>query len=263
MNDENILEINHVSKSFQIDGKSVKVLDDISLEIKRGEFICIVGFSGCGKSTLLRIIEGLEARDEGDILIDGKSVREPGNDRAMIFQEPRLFPWLKVRDNIAYGIQDHLRQKMSKQQLTELTDEYIQLVGLEGFENASPKQLSGGMQQRVSIARSLVAKPEVLLLDEPFGALDAITRMNMQKEILRIWQQNKTTMVLVTHDIDEAIYLADRVVILSQRPGGVKKIVNVALERPRKRTDISFSEIRRKIFQEFFDEDHYDEDYII
>jgi sulfonate transport system ATP-binding protein len=260
---ENILEIRHVCKSFQIDGQSVSVLKDISLEISEGEFICIVGFSGCGKSTLLRMIEGLETRDQGDILVNGTSVTKPGTDRTMIFQESRLFPWMKVRDNIAYGIQDQVRKKMSKEELKERTDQYIRLVGLEGFENASPKQLSGGMQQRVSIARSLIAEPKVLLLDEPFGALDAITRMNMQKEILRIWQQNGTTMVLVTHDIDEAIYLADRIVILSQRPGEIKKIVNVQLERPRKRTDISFSEIRRRIFKEFFDEDNYDEDYII
>lgn len=263
MSEEKILEIRHVSKSFQIDGQSVKVLNDISLDIYRGELLCIVGFSGCGKSTLLRIIEGLETKDEGDILVNGKSVHELGRDRTMIFQEPRLFPWLKVRDNIAYGIQDELRRKMSKKELTQLTDQYIQLVGLKGFENASPRQLSGGMQQRASIARSLIAEPEVLLLDEPFGALDAITRMNMQKEILRIWHQNRTTMILVTHDIDEAIYLADRVVILSQRPGEIKRIVNVHLERPRKRTDISFSELRRKVFKEFFDEDSYDEDYII
>jgi sulfonate transport system ATP-binding protein len=263
MSDDIILHIEHLNKSFNIDGKAVPVLQDINLDIKRGEFVAIVGFSGCGKSTLLRILSGLETKNEGQILLDGKEISGPSLERSMVFQEARLFPWMKVSENIKYGLSKEERKRLGKEQVREQVDRFVKLVQLEGFEQAYPSQLSGGMQQRVSIARSLIANPEVLFLDEPFGALDAITRLGMQDETLRIWKENKTTMILVTHDIDEAVYLSDRVVILSQKPGQVKKIVNVKLPRPRKRTSIEFSEIRREIYKQFFDETDMDMDYVI
>lgn len=254
MENDTILEINHLKKSFLIEGKEVPVLEDINLNIRRGEFVALVGFSGCGKSTLLRILSGLETRNGGEVKLDGESISGPGLERSMIFQESRLFPWMKVKDNVRYGLSKEKKKSLGADGVEELVHQYIRLVKLEGFENAYPSQLSGGMQQRVSIARSLIANPEVLFLDEPFGALDAITRIGMQDEILRIWRENKTTMLLVTHDIDEAVYLSDRVVILSQKPGRVKEVVEVNLPRPRKRTSMEFSEVRRRIYKRFFDE---------
>lgn len=264
MNTKTILEIKNLKKSFLIDGNEVPVLKDINLSVEKGEFVSIVGYSGCGKSTLLRILSGLEKYNSGSVLLDGRTISGPGLERGMIFQEARLFPWMKVKDNICYGISKEKMQELGKEKVKNLIQKYVNLVQLNGFEDAYPSQLSGGMQQRVSIARSLIANPEILFLDEPFGALDAITRMDMQDEILRIWKENKTTMLLVTHDIDEAVYLSDRVVILSSKPGIVKKIVTVDLARPRKRTSMDFSEIRRKIYKEFFDErPDIDVEYII
>jgi len=258
-----ILQIRHVKKSFDIDGGKLDVLEDINLNIQRGEFVALVGFSGCGKSTLLRILSGLETKDSGEILLDNKEVVGPGLERAMIFQESRLFPWMRVEDNIRYGLTKQEQKRLGKEKTLEKVHEFIKLVKLEGFEKAYPKQLSGGMQQRVSIARSLIANPEILFLDEPFGALDAITRIGMQEETLRIWQENKTTMVLVTHDIDEAVYLSDRIIVMSPKPGRVKDIVEVKLDRPRKRTSIDFSEVRRKVYKSFFDEADVDVEYMI
>ncbi len=261
--EEHILEIDHVNKYFNINGEKMQVLNDIDFQVKEGEFICIVGFSGCGKSTLLRMIGGLETIEHGNIIMDGKKISMPSLERGMIFQESRLFPWLKVKDNIAFGLSDAERKKLGKKGVEARVNELLKLVELESFANASISQLSGGMQQRVSIARSLIQKPRLLLLDEPFGALDAITRINMQTEILRIWKEEHITMVLVTHDIDEAVFLADRVVVLSSRPGTIKKIVDVKLARPRKRTGIDFSEIRREIYKEFFDETESEIEYMI
>lgn len=264
MGQDTILDIRHLQKNFPIDGESVSVLQDINLEVRRGEFISIVGFSGCGKSTLLRIISGLEKKSGGEILLDGKEIIGPGLERGMIFQESRLFPWMAVKDNIRYGLSKEKQKQLGKEEVARLVNQYIELVQLKGFENAHPSQLSGGMQQRVSIARSLIAQPELLLLDEPFGALDAITRIGMQDETLRIWKENKTTMILVTHDIDEAVYLSDRIVVLSQKPGRVKEIVDVPLPRPRKRTSIDFSEVRRKVYKLFFEEsDDLEAEYFI
>lgn len=258
-----ILQIKNIKKSFSINDSELQVLDDINLDIKRGEFVSIVGFSGCGKSTLLRIISGLEIKDQGEIILNGKSVSGPGLERGMIFQESRLFPWMKVEDNVRYGLSKEICQELGKEKVEEKVREYIKLVQLEGYESATPKQLSGGMQQRVSIARSLISNPEILLLDEPFGALDAITRIGMQEEILKIRKENKTTMLLVTHDIDEAVYLSDRVVILSSKPGRVKDIVDIRMNHPRQRTSIDFSEARRRIYKRFFDETAYEIDYFI
>ena len=263
MNEDIILSLKEVNKDFWINGEKLHVLDGIDLEVKRGEFVCIVGFSGCGKSTLLRMIGGLESIESGSILMDGKPVTGPSLDRGMIFQESRLFPWLTVSENIEFGLPEEEKKKLGKAAVKERVEELLRLVQLEGFGKARISQLSGGMQQRVSIARSLIGKPEILLLDEPFGALDAITRINMQSEILRIWREQKTTMILVTHDIDEAVFLADRIVVLSSRPGSVKKIVNVEIGRNRKRTSYEFSEKRRTIYKEFFDEAEALEDYVI
>ncbi len=263
MSNNNILSIKHINKDFDINNEKLHVLDDINIDIKEGEFVCIVGFSGCGKSTLLRMIGGVESIEDGTIEMNGEPVTGPGLNRGMIFQESRLFPWLSVRENIEFGLIEEEKKRLGKKAVRKKVDELLSLVELEGFGDARISQLSGGMQQRVSIARSLIGNPKLLLLDEPFGALDAITRINMQSEILRIWKEEKTTMLLVTHDIDEAVLLADRIVVLSNRPGSVKKIVNVSLARPRKRTGIDFSEFRRIVYKEFFDESDFDEDYII
>lgn len=255
METENILKIEHVNKTFEIDGGNLEVLRDISLDVRKGEFLGIVGFSGCGKSTFLRILSGLEVRNGGKLELEGKEIKGPGLDRGMIFQESRLFPWMRVKENVLYGLERKELKKLGKKATNELAKKYIKLVKLEGFENAYPSQLSGGMQQRVSIARALIANPEILLLDEPFGALDAITRIGMQDEILRIREENQTTMILVTHDIDEAVYLCDRVVVLSRQPGEIKEIVDVNLPRPRNRTSVEFSEVRRKIYKLFFNQE--------
>lgn len=257
------LSISHLNKNFEMDGTMLEVLKDINLDVKPGEFVSIVGFSGCGKSTLLRLICGLEKAASGDIIVDDEKVIGTGLDRGMIFQESRLFPWFTVGNNIAYGLSKNEKKALGKAGVDKAVDDMLKLVQLENFKSAYPKQLSGGMQQRVSIARSLISNPKVLLLDEPFGALDAITRIDMQNETLKIWKEEKTTMILVTHDIDEAIYLSDRIVILANNAGGVKKIVSVDLPRPRKRTSIDFMEIRRKIYKEFFDEDTEMSDYVI
>lgn len=252
--EEKQIEINKVNKKFKIDGKYVDILNDINLDFKKGEFISIVGASGCGKSTLLKMISGLESIEDGEILVGGEKVTKPSLKTGMVFQESRLFPWLSVTKNIEFGISEKNKQLSNKKNRRKLANELIELVGLTGFEKALPRQLSGGMQQRVSIARGLINNPDVLLLDEPFGALDAITRINMQNEILRIWQAEKKTMVMVTHDIDEAIYLGDKVVVLSSRPGTVRKVIKVDLPRNRDRNSTQFGILRKEIYKEFFDD---------
>lgn len=244
------VKIDHVRKVFSINNSELEVLSDINFEVKQGEFLSIVGASGCGKSTLLKMIIGLEQPTEGQINIGERVVTKPSIDCGMIFQEARLYPWLSVQSNIEFGI----TRKMSNDERKHFVQQHIELVGLKGFEKALPKQLSGGMQQRVSIARALVNRPEVLLLDEPFGALDALTRINMQNEVLRIWEVEKKTMMLVTHDVDEAIFLSDRIVILSSRPGQVQEIINVDLPRPRERSSEEFMRIRMRIMNYFFQE---------
>ncbi len=252
------LSIEHLYKEFQVNNTGVSVLNDINLSIKNGEFISIVGHSGCGKSTLLRIVAGLESCSSGTVTLGGRAISKPGIDRGMIFQDHRLMPWMTVKDNIAFGLYN-----LSDQEKQKLINEHIELVGLKGFEKAYPHQLSGGMAQRAAIARALVHNPRVLLLDEPFGALDALTRIQLQQEILKIWEKEATTMLLVTHDIDEAIFLGDRVVIMTNRPAAIKKIIKVELPRPRDRTSYEFSQIRRSIYTEFFGEITELMDYII
>jgi sulfonate transport system ATP-binding protein len=243
------LNVKGLSKSYQVKSGEVIALQGIDLSIREGEFVAIVGSSGCGKSTLLRIIAGLENGYSGEVRIGGRRIAGPGLDRGMVFQEHRLIPWLTVEQNVAFGLNG-----LENGRRDTVVREHLELVGLAGFAKALPHQLSGGMSQRVAIARSLVNNPQLLLLDEPFGALDALTRIQMQQEILRIWEVERTTMVLVTHDIDEAIFLGDRVVIMSNRPGTVKKIIPVQLPRPRDRSSYEFVQIRKEIYAEFFAE---------
>lgn len=243
-----ILDIEHVKKYFQIKNEEIKVLEDIDLKIRPGEFVSLIGSSGCGKSTLLKLIIGLEDVIDGSIKFNMTKKHGKDDICGMVFQEARLVPWLNVKKNIAFGIKD----KFSKEKVDEIVDKQLKLVGLEQFANALPSQLSGGMQQRVSIARALATDPEILLLDEPFGALDAFTRIKMQNEMLELWEKEHKTMVLVTHDIDEAIFLSDRIIILSDHPGVIKKELKVDLARPRDRGSYEFSKLRKEIFTEFF-----------
>jgi sulfonate transport system ATP-binding protein len=241
------LAIESLGKTFRQNGRAVTALHGVSLDVRPGEFACVVGASGCGKSTLLRIISGLEPEYQGRAALSGEPIRAPGLDRGIVFQEHRLFPWLTVEENVGFGL-----DALSETERRRAVDEHISLVGLGGIERAYPHQLSGGMAQRVAIARALASRPRVLLMDEPFGALDAFTRMQMQAELLRIWQAERCTVVLVTHDIDEAVYLGDRVVIMSPRPGRVRTIADVALPRPRDRVSPEFQRLRATIYRELF-----------
>jgi sulfonate transport system ATP-binding protein len=252
------LQVRSVSKTFGSNGSGLLALDDINLDIPPGEFTCLVGGSGCGKTTLLRIIAGLESGYSGTVLLGENRVVGPGLDRGLVFQEHRLLPWLTVQENVGFGISD-----LPSAERSERVQQYIDLVGLRGFEQSYPHQLSGGMAQRVAIARALVSHPQLLLLDEPFGALDALTRIRMQQELLRIWETQRTTMILVTHDIDEAIYLADRIVIMSPRPGTIKQVFRVEMPRPRDRTGNQVAELRKSIYREFFTKEDAPEDYEI
>lgn len=246
INQAGAVHIEGINKVFQDQsGREVEALSDINLQIKPGKFISLVGPSGCGKSTLLRLIAGLETASEGVIRLDDEDIKEPHYSRGLVFQDPTLFPWRTIRKNVAVGL-DARGVSRDKQQEV---DDYIKLVGLAGFENSYPHQLSGGMAQRVALARALVNHPKVLLLDEPLGALDAFTRMQMQDEILRVWRARGTTMIFVTHDIDEAIYLSDHIVIMTPRPGKIREIINVSLGRPRNRNHPDFFRIRSKILE--------------
>jgi sulfonate transport system ATP-binding protein len=255
---EEYLTIEGLNKSFDRDGEQLQVLKDINLQVKKGEFVCIVGASGCGKSTLLRAIAGLDPEHEGDVRLEGRQIKKPEKDRGMVFQEHRLFPWMTVEENIRYVLNEGTKQEKQK-----IVEENIRLVGLNGFEKVYPKQLSGGMAQRAGIARALANRPRLLLLDEPFGALDAFTKIQMQQEVKRIHKQEHTTMILVTHDIDEAVFLADRIVVMTERPGRIKKIVHVELREPRDRNGSDFMDIRKEIFDEFFETDRIEEDFVI
>lgn len=252
------LEIKHLNKTFNVDGKKVNILNDINLEIKKGEFITIVGHSGCGKSTLLKIIAGLVGYDDGEIIRNGSKVVGPDKDCGMVFQEHRLLPWLKIKENIGFGL-----DKKDKAKWNDLVQKQIELVKLKGFENAYPSQLSGGMSQRAAIARGLVTNPDILLLDEPLGALDALTRVQMQKELLRIWQEKKTTMIMVTHDIDEAIFLATRVVVMSARPGRIQEIIEIEGANSKVRNSSDFAYYKNKVYSHFFKETQEEVEYVI
>jgi sulfonate transport system ATP-binding protein len=234
-----------VSKAFVSGGRTLEVLRNIHLTVLAGELLCVVGTSGCGKSTLLRAIAGLESIDRGALTLDGEPVRGPGLDRGLVFQEHRLLPWLTVLDNVAFG----LGPNASADAWREASD-YVALVGLGGFESAYPHELSGGMAQRAAIARALIGRPRVLLLDEPFAALDAFTRIQLQEEVLRIWRRERTTIVLVTHDVDEAVFLGDRIAVMSNRPATVSGLVEIDLARPRNRTDDDFGRVRGRVVHE-------------
>lgn len=245
-----ILEVNAVNKTFRGEQGTNHVLDEINLTVKDGDFTTIIGPSGCGKSTLLKIVAGLDTHYEGDVLLKGKRVDRPSQEKGFIFQEHRLFPWLSVEQNIAADL------SLKDPEIRSRVDALIELVKLGGFEKAFPRELSGGMSQRVAIARALLRQPEVMLLDEPFGALDAFTRGHMQEALLDIWQTNQTAMVLVTHDIDEAVFLSTRVVVMDRRPGRIKAIVPIDLPYPRKRTSRAFTELRTLVLDEL---DHREE----
>ena len=240
------LTVRDATKVFRAaDGSPVPVLDRLSLKVAAGEMVSLVGPSGCGKSTLLRMIAGLDAVTAGELCVGATPITGPSAERGLVFQDPSLFPWLTVRGNIQAGL---VARGVLHRRRAEV-DEFLELVGLHGFANAYPHQLSGGMAQRAALARALVNHPKVLLLDEPLGSLDAFTRMRMQDEVLRLWEARGTTMLLVTHDIDEAIYMSDRIILLSPRPCRVERVLTVALPRPRQRNAPGFLRLRAEILE--------------
>lgn len=232
-------------KSFQLELERKLVLDDIDLNIKEGDFLTIIGPSGCGKSTLLRIAAGLDTDYRGSVLVNERQIIKPGIAQGFIFQEHRLFPWMTVEQNIAAEL------SLKDPEVRKKVDEMIEIVRLKGFEKAYPSEISGGMSQRVAIARALIRNPEILLLDEPFGALDAFTRQHLQDVLMEIWQRKKITMILVTHDLDEAIYLGTDIAILRANPGQLQKLVHVELNYPRLRTSPSYQQVRQQVLKEF------------
>jgi sulfonate transport system ATP-binding protein len=240
------IDIAGIAKSFALNGSRIEALRDIQLTIPGGAFVSLVGPSGCGKSTLLRLIAGLEAPDRGEIEVGGRAVRAPGLDRGMVFQDHRLFPWLTVERNILLGLRQLPGTEFQKRAIVR---DLIALVGLAGFEHAKPHQLSGGMSQRAAIARALAPRPQVLLLDEPFGALDQLTRGRLQGEILRIWKHERITMLMVTHDVEEAVFLSDQIVVVDQRPGRIQARIDVDLEKPRRRSDPAFVALKERVFE--------------
>ncbi|SNR85590.1 sulfonate transport system ATP-binding protein [Methylobacillus rhizosphaerae] len=242
------LAIQRVGKTFQLAGENLNVLSDINLDIRSGEFISIVGASGCGKSTLLKLVAGLDTQYEGDIVYQGKRIEGTDLGRGIVFQEHRLFPWLTVEANIELAFS---ATNVSKPERRKRVQAQIDLVGLSGFEKAYPHQISGGMSQRVAIARALILRPQLLLLDEPFAALDALTRLKLQQELQRLWEHQGLTTILVTHDVEEAVFLGDQVVVMQSHPGRIKRIVPVSLPRPRIRTAPAFHAIRDDVLTDF------------
>ncbi len=248
------LKIDNVVKEYVGNKGKTVALNGVSLDIKENEFICVVGPSGCGKSTLLNIIAGLLEPTSGAVYLDGKKIEGTGVERGVVFQGYALFPWRTVLKNVMFGLE---MKRMPKAEAEKIAMKYIKAVGLEGFEHAYPKELSGGMRQRVAIARAYAADPEVLLLDEPFGALDAQTRVQLQSELLNTWEHEKKTCFFITHDVDEAIILAQRVIIMSARPGRIKKIVDIDIPYPRTqatKTDPRFLELKTEIWNEVYQE---------
>lgn len=242
------IEVKNAYKKYQQDDGEITVLDDVSLDIEKGEFICLLGPSGCGKSTLLNALAGFEKVNSGSVQIDGKEVTEPSKKNITIFQNYGLLPWRNVLKNVELGLET---KDISKEERKEIAQKYLELVGLSGYEKRYPRQLSGGQQQRVAIARGLAVDPDIIFMDEPFGALDAITRMKLQDDILRISREQKKTIIFVTHDIEEAVFLADRIVVMMANPGRIKSIVKVPLSGKRDRTNGNFLHVRDKIFELF------------
>ena len=242
---ETKLRAEHINMEFLRDGKRLAVLDDINLDVGDGEFLCLLGPSGCGKSTLLSTLAGFLSPTSGEVRIDGQIVRGPDPRRIFVFQERGVFPWLTVEGNIGFGL-----FKVSRSERERRISHYIKMVGLEGFEKAYPPELSGGMKQRLEVARALAVNPDMLFLDEPFGALDSITRLIMRGELLRIWEAERKTIIFVTHDIDEAVQLADRVAVMSARPGRIQQIVNIDIPHPRDINSPRYLELRSGIFDQ-------------
>ena len=237
--------IRDVSMVFNTDGNEVSVLDNVSLSIGQGEFVCLLGPSGCGKSTLLNIVAGFLKPTRGEVTIEGERVDGPDPRRIFVFQERGVFPWLTVEGNIGFGL-----FKLSKAEKAERIAHYVKLVGLVGFEHSYPQELSGGMKQRLEVARALAVNPDILFLDEPFGALDSITRLIMRSELLRIWEAERKTILFVTHDIEESVQLADRVLVMSARPARIRRVVDIDLPHPRDISERRYIELRDGIFEE-------------
>lgn len=234
-----------ITMVFKRDGKETPVLENVNLEVGEGEFLCLLGPSGCGKSTMLNTLAGFLKPTSGVVTIDGEAVRGPDPRRIFVFQERGVFPWLTVEGNIGFGL-----FKLSKEEREQRIAYYIKLVGLQGFEKAYPQELSGGMKQRLEVARALAVNPDMLFLDEPFGALDSITRLVMRGELLRIWEKERKTIIFVTHDIDEAVQLADRVVVMSARPARIQEIVPIDIAHPRDISSPRYLELRDGIFEQ-------------
>jgi NitT/TauT family transport system ATP-binding protein len=239
-----ILEMKNAGKTYSQNGRAIEALRGASLRVRKGEFVCLIGASGCGKSTLLRMVAGFEAATHGDVLMWGMPISGPGPGRGMVFQDYGLFPWLNVRDNIGFGPKSRGR---TKAEIRETTDRFTELIGLQNFADVYPHQLSGGMKQRVAIARVLANDAEIVLMDEPFGALDAMTRERLQDELVEIWSRTGLTVIFVTHSIEEAIFLADRVVVKSPGPGRIDSEYFIDLPRPRDIASPEFNEWRRRL----------------
>ena len=238
------LRMEHVGMIFERDGNSVAALEDINFEVREGEFVCLVGPSGCGKSTMLNVMGGFLSPTSGSVAIDGQGVHGPDPRRILVFQERGVFPWLTVEGNIGFGL-SKLPEAERKQRIAH----YVQMVRLQGFEHSYPSDLSGGMKQRLQVARALAVNPDILFLDEPFGALDSVTRLIMRGELLRIWEAERRTIIFVTHDIDEAVQLADRVVVLSPRPAQIKDILPIDIAHPRNLSSARYLELRDQLAQ--------------
>ena len=240
------IEIKNINKSFDGRGKNLSVLEDINLTIDDGEFVCLLGPSGCGKTTLLRLIAGLDNPTSGEVVANGEVVEKPSGDRAVIFQQYSLFPWLTVLQNVTFGLE---MSGGSKEENIQAAERYLQSVGLLEFKDSYPHELSGGMKQRVAIIRSLLNHSPILLMDEPFSALDMQNRHKLQEQLIGVWKRFKNTIVFVTHDVDEAVYLADKIVLLDKNPGKIAEVISVDLERPRKRESQEFLEIQESIVE--------------
>ena len=233
-----LVYVERVGKVFRRHGRKVKALTDVNLTVNEGEFVCLLGSSGCGKSTLLNIVAGILPYDEGSVLVDGKVVSGPGADRGMLFQSPMLFPWLTTRDNVLFGPKARHQRDVPRSDLRRQAEVMIETVGLAGFEDAYPHELSGGMRHRAAFARALINHPAVLLMDEPFGALDSLTRSRMHEFLLELWGTHRMTIIFVTHDIDEAVLLGDRVCVMGNRPASIVQEIAVPLGRPRGYEDL-------------------------
>jgi NitT/TauT family transport system ATP-binding protein len=249
------IQVNNLKKTFPLKDEDFVALDGVSLDIQDEEFVTVVGPSGCGKTTLLNVIAGLEQASGGEVLVDGQKVSGPSPERGVIFQQYALFPWLTVRENVEFGLK---LAKKSRKETRETASHFIELVGLTQFADALPKMLSGGMKQRCALARAYAVNPKLLLMDEPFGALDALTRVNLQGQLLQTWQSEKRTVMFITHDVDEAVFLANRVVVMAAKPGRIKEIIEVDLPYPRHvdlRLTPRFGELRNRVWSAVYSQE--------